>query len=52
MLQTAHAAVAAALLLIYRAKLMRDLNTCLSAAGCGAAFYTPAAGAKNPIDFL
>lgn len=51
MLQTAHAAMAAALLLIYWAKLMRDLNTCFSAAVRGASFYTAETDAKNPADF-
>lgn len=49
MLQTAHAAVAAALLWIYWAKLMRDLHTCVSSALCGASFYTAKANAKNPF---
>lgn len=49
MLQTAHAAVAAALLWIYWAKLMRDLHTCVSSALCGASFYTAKTHAKNPF---
>lgn len=52
MLQTPHTAVAAALLLIYWTKPMRDLNTGFSAAVWEASFYTAETDAKNPIDFI
>lgn len=52
MMQAAHTAVTAALLLIYWAKLKRNLNTCFSAAMCGASFYTAETNVKNPTDFL
>lgn len=51
MSQTARSAVAAALLVIYWAKLMRGLNTCFSAAVCGASFYIAETNAKNPAGF-